>query len=295
MLFMVEIAPQVYVIDTGFVRPQCTAAYLVVHEGRALFFDTGVASLANNLLNALKEVSLSEEVVDFVMVSHVHLDHAGGAGTLLAQLPEAKLVVHPRGARHMIEPARLEASSRQVYGDALFEQLYGSLKPVPADRVIEAPDGHVINWNGRNLHFIDAPGHARHHFVMHDPMSQTVFAGDAFGLCYPEFPASPFPTTSPTQFDPATMVATYDRILALHPERVAIAHFGVITDLQNQATKLKRLVDLHVQVAEDHRNESDRIARLEESLANLQTPDAREFYTFDYHMNALGLDHWLGN
>ena len=292
---MVEIAPQVYVIDTGFVRPRCTAAYLIVHEGRALFFDTGVASLARNLVGGLKELGLSDNQVDFVVVSHVHLDHAGAAGTLMAQFPQAKLVVHPRGARHMIDPSVLEASSRQVYGDALFDQLYGALTPVAPDRVIEAPGGYLINWKGRNLYFLDSPGHARHHFVMHDSLSQTVFAGDAFGLCYPEFPASPFPTTSPTQFDPGAMVATYDRILSLKPVQVAIAHFGVITDIQNHADKLKPLVEQHARIAQELKSDPERLASIEFDLALLQTSEAREFYTFDCHMNALGLDHWLSS
>ncbi|HEX5305969.1 MAG TPA: MBL fold metallo-hydrolase, partial [Dyella sp.] len=176
----------IHTIDTGFVRQQFDAAYLVVEGDRAAFIDCGTNYAVPRMLAALDAAGLTPEHVDWLILTHVHLDHAGGAGELIAQLPNAKLVVHSRGARHMIDPSQLWAGASAVYGEAVMDETYGRLRPIPAERVVEAPDGHVVHLAGRPLLCIDTPGHARHHITIYDERANVCFTGDTFGLSYRE-------------------------------------------------------------------------------------------------------------
>ncbi|MFD2378745.1 MBL fold metallo-hydrolase [Ottowia pentelensis] len=226
----------IHVIDTGFVRPRLDAAYLIVEKGRGAFVDCGVNHSVPRLLAALADAGLAPADVDWLILTHVHLDHAGGAGELLRQLPEARLVVHPRGARHMIDPSRLWAGAAAVYGEAEMQRSYGRLVPVPAGRVVEAPDGHEVDLAGRRLICLDTPGHARHHNAIFDPASGWVFSGDTFGVSYREFDTAqgPFivPATSPSEFDPPALHRSIDRLLALKPAAVCPTHYGPLTPVK---------------------------------------------------------------
>jgi glyoxylase-like metal-dependent hydrolase (beta-lactamase superfamily II) len=177
----------IHTIDTGILRPQFDAAYLLVEKGRGAFIDCGTNHSVPRMLAALDVCGLTAADVDWLILTHVHLDHAGGAGELIAQLPNARLVVHPRGARHMIDPSKLWAGASAVYGEAVMERDYGRLRPIPAERVIEAVDGHVVDLAGRLLRCIDTPGHAKHHLTIHDARANVCFTGDVFGLSYREF------------------------------------------------------------------------------------------------------------
>src|SRR5688572_17100318 len=165
-------------IDTGFHRPVFDAAYLVIENGRAAFIDCGTQHSIPALLGALARHGLTPAEVDWLILTHVHLDHAGGAGALMQRLPNARLVVHPRGAAHMIDPSRLVAGATAVYGEQEMARSYGDILAVPAERVDEAPDGHVVDLAGRPLLCLDTPGHARHHYVVHDRRSDSFFTGD---------------------------------------------------------------------------------------------------------------------
>ncbi|MFO7650890.1 MAG: MBL fold metallo-hydrolase [bacterium] len=192
-----------YLVDTLYLRPGLAASHLVVDDGHAAFVDTGAAPAAPRLLAALDELGLAREQVDYLFLTHVHLDHAGGAGQLMRALPNARAVLHPRGAPHLIDPTRLVAGSIQVYGEALYRQLYGELIPIPAERVVIAEDRQRIVLGGRTFEFIDAPGHAKHHHCPIDLDYREVYSGDNFGICYREFDTArgPFmlPTTTPVQ------------------------------------------------------------------------------------------------
>ena len=153
-----SVTHDIHTIDTGFVRPRFDAAYLIVERGRAAFIDCGTNFTVPRMLTALVDAGLTTDAVDWLILTHVHLDHAGGAGALLAQLPRATLVVHPRGARHMIDPAQLWAGASAVYGEAVMERTYGRLTPVPADRVMQAVDGGSIDLAGRPLRTLYTPG-----------------------------------------------------------------------------------------------------------------------------------------
>ena len=305
-----EVAPGVVLVDTGYVRPRLAAAWIVRGKGSAAVVETGNAAAVPRILAALEGAGLRREDVSHVIVTHVHLDHAGGAGALLRELPRAKLVAHPRGARHLVDPSKLAAATAAVYGAEAFHALYGVLVPVPAERVVEAPDGLSIDLGGRPLRMLDAPGHAKHHFVVHDVASRGFFTGDAFGLSYRETDgaAGPFmfPTTTPVQLDPPAYHATLERMLAERPERMYLAHYGMLEgDIPARAAALRRGLDEHVRralaVPASPGRHRDLLASLEEQLvedlgrhgSGLSRAAAVELFAGDLELNAQGLEVWL--
>jgi glyoxylase-like metal-dependent hydrolase (beta-lactamase superfamily II) len=305
-----EVAPGVTLVDTGYIRPRLAAAYVVRGERSAAVVETGSASAVPRLLDALAAQGLSREDVSHVFVTHVHLDHAGGAGALLRELPRAKLVAHPRGARHLVDPSRLVAGTIEVYGEDKFRALYGEVVPAPADRVVEAPEGLSIDLGGRPLRVLDAPGHARHHYVLLDEASRGFFTGDSFGLSYRETdgPAGPFPfpTTTPVQLDPPALHATIDRMLAERPARMYLTHYGAIEGgVAAFGAALHRALDEHVRRARaapvgPGRNAAIRAgleAQLLADLARHGAPIGREealrVFAGDLELNAQGLGVWL--
>ncbi len=173
-------------IDTGFQRPQFDASYLLIDAQRAAFIDTGTNTSVPRLLATLSARGLGPEAVDWVIVTHVHLDHAGGVGQLMQHLPHARLLVHPRGAPHLIDPTRLIAGAQAVYGEQAVTRAYGTLVGVASERVTQSHDGMTLQLGTRILQLFDTPGHARHHHCIWDARSQSIFTGDTFGLSYPE-------------------------------------------------------------------------------------------------------------
>ena len=297
-------------IDTRYVRAGLAASHLIVRDGRAAFIDTGHTPAVPRLLAALQRRELHIEQVDYVMVTHVHLDHAGAAGTLMLALPKARLVVHPLGARHLRDPQKLIAGTRAVYGDEAFERLYGEVLPVPAERIIEIGDGDQLTLGDTRLRFLDTPGHARHHYCVHDPVAQAVFTGDTFGISLREFDvdgrAMAFATTTPVQFDPQALHGSIERLLALGPQAAFLTHFGRVQDLPRLGEELHRDIDRYVAIAERHRGaggaRKDAIAAglgeylRERVLAHgcrLQTARIDELLAGDVELNAQGLDVWL--
>jgi len=299
----------IHTVDTGFVRPQFDAAYLIVENGHGAFVDCGTNHSMPRMLAALDATGLTPADVDWLILTHVHLDHAGGAGELIARLPNAKLVVHPRGARHMIDPSALWAGASAVYGEAVMEQTYGRLRPIPSERVIEAPDGHVVDLAGRPLRCLDAPGHARHHLAVYDARANVCFTGDVFGLSYREFDTAngPFilPTTSPVQFDPDALHASINRLLALQPAAMYLTHYGRVEDVARLAADLHAQIDAMVALARATHGRPDRHVALMDALAELYASRAeahgwkqgrealRTLLGMDIELNAQGLEVWL--
>jgi glyoxylase-like metal-dependent hydrolase (beta-lactamase superfamily II) len=305
-----EVAPGVVLVDTGYVRPGLAAAYVVRGRRSAAVVETGAASSVPRILEALAAFGIAPGDVSHVVVTHVHLDHAGGAGALMRALPAARLVAHPRGARHLVDPAKLVAGTIEVYGEASFRALYGELLPVPAERVVEAPDGFAFDLGDRPLRALDAPGHARHHLVLHDEATRGFFTGDAFGISYREADSARgpflFPTTTPVQLDPPALHATLDRMLAAGPERVYLTHYGMIEgDVRAFADALHRAVDEHVRRARaappgPGRHAAIRAAleaQLLDGLARHGAPLSRDaalaLFGGDLELNAQGLGVFL--
>ncbi len=299
----------IHVIDTGYVRPLFDAAWLVVENGRAAFVDTGTNHSVPRLLAALDAAGLGPDAVDWVIPTHVHLDHAGGAGALMRALPHARLAVHPRGARHLIDPSALSAGARAVYGDAEFERSYGEIVPVDAARVLETHDGLVLELGGRPLRFLDTPGHAKHHHCIWDEASRGCFTGDTFGLSYRDFDTARgpwiLPTTTPVQFEPEALRRSVQRLLALQPERMYLTHYGAVGDVARLGAEFLLQLDAMVAIGERHRAAPGRDAAIREDLARLAIErlrvhgcafdDARirELLALDVELNAQGMAIWL--
>lgn len=304
-----SLAFDIYCIDVDYMRPRLACSYLLIHQGKAAFIDCGTSLTVPRLLSVLQDCKLDLTDVEYVIPTHIHLDHAGGAGVLMQKFPNAKLVVHPKGARHLIEPQRLIDSVRQVYGDELYDALYGEIIPVDEKRVIAAEDGHCIDLNGRSLHVADTPGHARHHFCLYDEISNGWFTGDTFGLCYPDISINTgrylLPTTTPVQFEPDAWQQSLKRLLEKNPQRMYLTHFGMIEDVQELANKLSEDIATYKDIALSQKNQHDRIDKLTESLTQYTLNELHELgcqqedtlilelLKTDITLNAQGLDVWL--
>ncbi len=296
-------------VDTEYDRPLQDASHLIVEAGRAAFIDTGVNRSVPLLLDALGQQNLDPGDVDFVFVTHVHLDHAGGAGSLMQQLPNAQCVLHPRGAPHMIEPAKLVAGTEAVYGKEETRKLYGIIEPVDERRVIVAGDEQWFDLNGRALQSLHTEGHARHHYVLSDPQSRGVFTGDSFGVSYREHDTARgetvFPTTTPVHFDPDEAHKAVDRIMGLEPERLYLTHYSRVESLERLASEMHAGIDAYVAIALEHEDGPDRNTTLQASLLEYYIQRLGEHgYTgdreaimstmsIDVPLNAQGLEVWL--
>lgn len=301
-------------IDTHYLRPQFDASHVIVQDGRAAFIDTGTTHSVPHLLAALDQLGVARDAVDYVFLTHVHLDHAGGAGELMRQLPNARAVIHPRGAQHMIDPAKLITASIAVYGEENYRRLYGDLVPIPAARVVAAEDGQRFDLAGRALECIHTPGHAMHHQCIVDPAHAVAFTGDTFGLSYREFDvdgrALVIPTTTPTQFDPDQLVASIRRIAALKPDALYLTHYSRVTDIPRLAAELERQLAVIVTATRaaaaasgDDRAECKR--RIVAAMSELWIRTARDhgvkigdaailsMLELDLELNADGLLAWL--
>jgi glyoxylase-like metal-dependent hydrolase (beta-lactamase superfamily II) len=298
-----------YAVDTEYVRPGLAAAHIVEHRGRAAFVDVGTTHSVPYLLAALDGLGIAREAVDWLLLTHVHLDHAGGAGALMQALPNAKAVLHPRGAPHLIEPAKLIVGTRAVYGDALFERLYGDIVPISADRVVVTKDGDRIELAGRPFELFHTPGHALHHQCIVDLDHAAIFTGDTFGLSYREFDTSQgafiVPTTTPTQFDPEQLVASIDRIVSYRSESAYLMHYSRVTGLSKLAADLKAQVRQFVKIARSNADLPDLKGAIEREMRELwillarkhgvTLPDERivALLKDDLDLNAQGLVVWI--
>jgi glyoxylase-like metal-dependent hydrolase (beta-lactamase superfamily II) len=300
----------VHAIDTGFQRPRFDAAYLLVDEGRAAFIDTGTRHALPRLLGSLAALGLSVDAVDWVIPTHVHLDHAGGVGPLMQALPNARLMVHPRGARHMIDPSALYQGALAVYGLAEMDRSYGQLVGVDAARVQTSSDGMTLTIGGRALTLIDTPGHALHHHCIWDPVSRGWFTGDTFGISYRELdnPAGQpwiFPASTPVQFQPDALRASIGRLLAPGPEAVYLTHYGRLGDVSSLGTQLLSLLDEVQALGRSLIDAPDRHEALGQGLRALYTRSLRrhgsqlsdqaiaEALAIDIELNAQGMAVWL--
>ena len=301
----------IYAFDAGYVRPILAAIHVVVESGRVALIDTGSNDALPNALAALERLGLDVAAVDYVILTHIHLDHAGGAGSMMAAFPYAQLVVHPRGARHMAEPSKLVAGVTAVYGAEYVNRIYGEILPIPAERIIEAADGFTVSLAGRELLCLDTPGHARHHICIVDKKTGGVFTGDMFGLSYREHDVDGrpfiFPTTTPTQFEPDEMRASINRLLSFKPDAMYLTHYSRVGDVPALGKDLLRRLDALVAIAElasqligmpRHEQIKAEIAsylfaELKAHGCNLAEAVVLDIWATDLELNAQGLEVWL--
>jgi glyoxylase-like metal-dependent hydrolase (beta-lactamase superfamily II) len=296
-------------VDTDHLRPLFDASHLVIENGRAAFVDTGANSSVPLLLDALQRSGCDVADVDYVFLTHVHLDHAGGAGLLMQALPNAKAVLHPRGAPHMIDPDKLVKGAQAVYGRESFTTMYGEIRPIPKERVIVVGDGQELALAGRAMQCIFTEGHARHHYCLADPQSQGVFTGDSFGLSYRELDIVNgefiYPTTTPVHFDPPEAHKAIDRVMQEDPRQLFLTHYSRVTDLLRLAGDMHRRIDDFVAITERHANDPDRTAAMHASMfayfiSELRlhgfegdSDRAHAILDLDIKLNTMGLEYWI--
>ena len=292
-------------IDASYIRTGLACFYLLEHAGECAIIETGTSRSLGNLQQVMASRGLAPEQVRYVIPTHVHLDHAGGAGAMMHVFPEAQLLIHPRGARHMADPQRLVASSEDVYGKARFRELYGKITPVDPLRIRVVQDGESIDLAGRPLQVRHTRGHAEHHFCVWDEYSRGWFSGDMFGISYPWFrlPGGDFilPATTPTQFDPQAYIASLEILRSYDPQRIYLTHSGELLYTNEKIGLLQRQITAYAEMAVDH---ADNLPSLKQALTNYSLAVMREFdsqqtdeallelLAFDLDLNAQGLAVW---
>lgn len=307
---MIDYEHDISAIDADLIRHGMAAIHLVHAGDQAALVDCGTGHSLRNVQAALAQKGIAPEALRYIILTHVHLDHASGAGAAMRAFPNAQLVVHPRGARHMIDPSKLIAGATAVYGEQAMAEMYGDILPVDAARVIETHDGFVLDFNGRRLEFVDTPGHAKHHHCIWDAQSKSWFTGDTFGLAYPECTvdgrAFVFPTTSPVQFDPVAMRASVERLLSRQPEAMFLTHYGKVSGVPALGRALLSRIDAHVAIAKAAASAGDGrkqallaalTAYLMDELrahgSRLTHEQAVDVWGLDIELNAQGLEVWL--
>jgi len=303
-----ELLDGIICIESWYQSRGVACCYLVENNGQVALIDTGTAHTAPLIMALLEKRSIAKEQVKYIIPTHVHLDHAGGSGQLMAQLPNAELVVHTYGSRHMIDPSKLQAGASQVYGAEAFKKNFDILLPIPASRVIEMYDGMQLDLNGRSLQLIETPGHARHHLTVWDETSKGLFTGDVFGNGYPQFHSEKgrylLPVTSPVQLDPPVWHQSIDKLLSFNPQRVFLTHYGMLENPQQRAEQLHRDLDAYVEIANNVGTENryedllDQITsyhqtNLKEHGCNDVDEEFARFLAPDIVLCAQGLDIWL--
>jgi len=289
-------------------QPEFAAAYLMTEGEEAAFIDNNTNHALPRLLRALDDAGLSPQQVRYLIVTHVHLDHAGATSALAKACPNAVVLAHPRAVRHIVDPGKLVASAPAVYGEAEFARLYGRIEPVPAARVREMADGETIAFGRRKLTFLHTRGHANHHFCIADSGTNSVFTGDAFGLHYPALQTEgpfAFPSTSPTDFDGPLAREAVQRIVDLQPDTVYPTHFGAVTAIGETAGQLDRhlrfaeqvMLDAEASELPDEALYDHILPRLRDYFSGLldrhgdlgQRPQTRQLLELDLDLNAQGL------
>ena len=304
-----EIANNIVVIDTHFHRDRFCASHLIRENGKAAFIDVGSAVSIPYLLRALDKLNLHTSDVRYIMLTHIHLDHAGGAGILMEHCPNAHLWVHSKGLRHMVNPEKLISASKSVYGETRFSQMYGHIPTIPSEKVSPMKDGMIIDFEGRELHVMDTPGHAQHHCCIRDPKSNGIFVGDTMGMAYPELqvtghPPFQIPITSPAAFDPHALEKSINRLQSMNPSLYYIAHFGPIPAHSESVQSLQSLIRQHLEIGrvmDDDTNYATIVPQLRDLYyqAYCSQPgrimDQEQFnhvLEFDLDLNAQGLAVW---
>ena len=263
-------------VDCQYLQPRFAAAYLLHEQGEAAFVDNNTAHSVPLLLAALAEEGLDRERVRYVIVTHVHLDHAGGTSELMKACPQARLLAHPRALPHLLDPTRLVASARLVYGEDVFTRLYGTLSAIDGSRAQAMEDGSEIRLaGGSRLRFLHTRGHANHHFCVEAPEASAIFTGDAFGVCYPDLQKPGrgrfiFPSTSPTDFDGPMAIQSVERIVNTGAQTAYPTHFGPVTDLPEAAAQLKLHLEFSIrlvqQLVNSGQDQAERLALAEREM-----------------------------
>lgn len=300
----------IFTVDANYLKTNGAAIYLIRSNHRIAIIDTGSQSSIEPIKAALATLGLDWQAVDYIILTHIHLDHAGAASQLMKLCSKAQLVVHPKGARHMIDPQRLIDGTTAVYGKPYFDKVYGEIHPIDATRVQTSEDGSSVDLAGRQLQIIFTPGHAYHHHSIHDIQTNSVFTGDTFGVSYPSFRQGELsyflPSTTPVQFDPEALHQSINRIMQLSPSYIYPTHFGVSTFSNTIAAQLHEQIDMLVRLTQStvkkHGPECKEQLKdalidysancLKNWLPEANLDDAKQWMKMDCELNAQGLLVW---
>ena len=289
-------------IDSGLIRSNFAGTYLIENGSEAALIEVSTSHAVPVILKKLDEMNINRDSVKYLFVTHIHLDHAGGAGTLLKELPNAKLVVHPSGAKHMVNPENLIKGANAVYGEDVVRNDYGTITPVPSDRIIECGDGEVFKVGDRELETIYTPGHARHHISIFDHLTRGIFTGDSMGLSYPELDlhGKRFyqPTTTPTAFEYEKMIESIDKMMNYKPSVLFFTHYGFSEYPLKVAEQIKMRLSDYVDIIMGSDKNTEKklgeyyIKECSEYGLNLDKNIILNLFDIDIKLNAMGLKVW---
>jgi glyoxylase-like metal-dependent hydrolase (beta-lactamase superfamily II) len=292
------LGPGVRQVDTllgGWER--VTAGYLIEGPEPALV-ETGSQSSVGSLLEGLEDLGVAPTDLASIVVTHIHLDHAGGVGDVAQAFPNATVYVHEKGARHLVDPSRLVSSAAIVYGD-LLDSLYGRMEPTEGHRVKVLEDGEELRVGpNRVLTTIDSPGHAKHHLALHDSETGILFAGDAVGVRLPDAGILR-PATPPPDFDLDLALGSLGRFAERRPSGIALAHFGLVPEPYSILEEAKGTLRRWAEVAEAAWQADDDIAAALDAAFGDQLDDVPEEHREKLetlngiHSNAAGFKRWL--
>ncbi|WP_404451023.1 MBL fold metallo-hydrolase [Virgibacillus necropolis] len=300
----IRIEDRIYLIDGyDLGKPERTGTY-VIDEEELTLVETGPSPSIKYVKQGLDSLGFSLTDVKYIIVTHIHLDHAGGAGLLIKDCPNAKVVVHPKGARHLIDPKKLAAGARAVYGDS-FTELFDPIVPIPEDNLLIKGEGDELKIGAKcTLEFLDTPGHAKHHFSIYDPISNGIFTGDTIGIRYDQLIRDGvnffLPSTSPNHFDPEAMQKAINRVGEINVDRIYYGHFGMTKEIDEALDQATYWLDVFVEEGERVYAAGEGYAELatrllfhvKEHLRKLNVPDDHDVYfliNLDMQVSALGI------
>lgn len=248
-----EIDKRISLIDGNDLNRELRTGTYVLKERDVTIVETSASPSIPYLLEGLAEIGIQPEEIKYIILTHIHLDHAGGAGLLLQKCPNASLIVHKKGARHLSDPSRLIAGARAVYGDD-FDTLFDPIIPIPQERIIIKEHGETLSISDTStLTFYDTPGHANHHLSIHDHASNGMFSGDTVGIYYRELDRDNIefylPTTSPNQFNPEAMLESAEMYENLGIEKIYFGHFGASSNPGQVYNHLKYWLPIFLETA----------------------------------------------
>ncbi len=303
-----DLGNRIHIIDGIDLGMDGRTGTYVIQDEQLTIVETSASPSVPYILKGFQDLGLDPHDVKYIIVTHIHLDHAGGAGLLLQHCPQAKVVVHPKGARHLSNPERLIMGARAVYGDQ-FEKLFDPILPIPEDRILIKEDQETLSIGPHcDLLFLDTPGHANHHFSIYDPVSQGIFTGDTIGVYYHQLRDQEItfclPSTSPNQFNPEAMLRSLDRIQELQVERIYFGHYGMNTEVESIYQQIKVWLSQFVGTAEqvvleggDHVEVSSRLMRqIRDHLAEKNVSREHPVYNIiqlDIDICSMGLVDYL--
>jgi glyoxylase-like metal-dependent hydrolase (beta-lactamase superfamily II) len=296
----------VITIDCNYIEKNIAAAFLMIEGEEGAFIENNTAHSVPILLSELEKNSINKENVKYLIITHVHLDHAGGTSELLKYCPNAIVLAHPKAAPHIIDPKRLIDSSISVYGKEKFYSLYGDIQPVASEKVRIMQDGEELKFGERTLKFIYTRGHANHHFVIHDSKTNGIFTGDSFGIGYLNIQKGNkpflFPSTTPTDFNAEEAKLSVNKILETGAEKAYLTHFGEWNHMKEGAEQLLSSIEImesiRLSAIKSELKDDELQFYCEEKIKEFMKQEVEkrnlpvsinEYLKFDCDINAMGL------